>query len=252
MPKSTAARTVAVGAILATVLAQTASAQVLLGTAAASCLTLPASRLHTLTVTTPVARGNSVIIAAALDSGAATDISVSDSKGNNYPGVVGRLGHGIAATSVLLRAPLQNALALGDTITLRYGAANAGQNSCVGIYGFSQLAASSQVLDTAGSADGRAATTLAVSGIGDSRSQPNLVFAAFATTGSVGAVTAGAPATALPSVCAASGSVCLVTAYRAANAAGPQTISLGTTTARDWSGVLAALYADSIFFNGFD
>lgn len=242
-------------ALLACVLllpASGASAQAFLGTMAASCVSVPASRLHVLTVSTPIARGNGIIIAGAVDSGVATDISVSDSKGNSYPGVAGRQGHGIAATSLLLRAPLQKALAVGDTITLRYGGLNAGQNSCVGIYGYSQLAAGSQVLDTSGGAEGRATTTLAVRGLGDSRSQPNLVFAGFATNGSVGTASAGAPATALPPLCAASGSVCLVAAWRAVNAAGTQTISISTTTARDYSGVLAALYADSIFFSGFD
>lgn len=242
----------AVCAIASTLMAVGVQAQTALGTIAASCVTLPASRQHSLTVTTPIARGNSVLIAAGVDSGAATDVSVSDSKGNFYPGVAGRQGNAIAVTSIMLRAPLQKALGVGDIITVRYGAINAGQTSCVGVYGFSQIAASSQVLDTAGSGDGRAATTLAVSGIGNSRGLPNLVFAGFATNGSVGAVTAIPPATALPSVCAASGTVCLVAAYRATNTAGSQAISLSIGSARDWSGVLATLHADSIFFSGFD
>lgn len=240
------------GSIATMLLTEHSAAQSFLGTAAASCIPLPASRQHNLTVTTPIGRGNSVIIVAAVDAAAATDVSASDSRGNVYSGVAGRQGNAAGTTSILLRAPLQQALALGDIVTVRYGSINAGQNSCVAIYAFSQLAASQQVVDTAGSNDGLAATTLAVSGIGSSRNIPNLVFAGFATNGSVGTVSVGPPAIALPSLCSSSGTVCLAAAYRASNSAASQAMSVAIGTARNWSGVLATLHADSIFFSGFD
>lgn len=225
-------------------------AQTFLGRLGGNCVTLPANRQQIVALDSGVAAGSTLIVTVAASSAFVSGLEIDDLQGNRYQ-ALGGIAQTTTGALVHFRSALQRGLGAGNVLMLSYEGAGDAVNSCVSILGYSGIPFGNIVQEALGSASGQSNTPSVTANAQGSGSR-SLVLAAFATNANPGTVTPQNPAVALPTLCAPSGSLCLVDAQYFNNPSSTQSIGLATANSTSWSAALAQLQADGIFGNGFD
>ncbi len=204
------------------VCASTATAQTItfIGDRGGNCISLPGGAApHSFTVTiSNVAAGRTIVITAAT-SGNATLGSITDSKGNSYPGDISQITTGVNFSRVFVHSrAITNALIAGvDTITLNYTGSAVNETSCATAHEFSNVLASGTRTEIATGSNGTGmahATPMATTTL----QKNQLLVANFVTTTATGGFTIGAPFGPMQGACL--GSFCMFPEFRIVNAFG--------------------------------
>ncbi len=227
-----------------------AAGQQFLGRVGGGCTTLPANNQQQVSIDTTIPAAATVFVTVATSSNFVSDLTIGDATGSHYQALGGTHG-GSAGTLVHFRAILQRPLNAGSALNLSYGNASTAVQSCVSVLGYRGIPAGAIVQDALGAATGQS-TTPAVTATAASAAGQQFVLASFATNANPGGVNTTPPATALPAVCSADNSLCILDAWYAGDAIGTANVQLTIGSPANWSGALTALYADGIFGNGFD
>ncbi len=227
-----------------------AFAQTFLGRLGGNCVTLPANHQQMIPLNSSVAAGSSLVVTVAASSAFVSGLEVDDVKGNNYQ-ALGGIAHNTTGALVHFRSPLQRGLAAGDVLMLSYESVGNAVDSCVSILGYTGIPFGNVVQETLGATSGQSNSPSVAANTQGAGSR-SLVLAAFATDANPGTVTAQTPASALPTLCAPGGTLCLVDAQYFDDPSGVESIGLTTASSTHWSAALVQLQADGIFGNGFD
>ncbi len=235
----------------------TAGAQALLGSDCGA-LTQLSGQQQTITLSAPAAANQWVVVSVAVNNAfaqfAGTN-AVTDSAGNSYPiydAVAMSGGSGVLATFAGRAASALNA---GGSITIDYtttGSASA--QACATAAAFPAVLLLSDPSDAAGEASGNG-TALSVTASTATQYASELVYSAFASAATPGAMTALAPAQALGQVCSADGTVCVLPAWNlGAPLAGiREGADAQSGNAVNWGALLITFQSnDRIFANGFE
>jgi hypothetical protein len=205
----------------------------------------------------PVAAGQWIVVSVAANAAGmqfATD-PVTDSAGNSYPiyGVVLMPNSsGVLATFAGRAATALNA---GDEIAVHYDASgSATAQSCVEAAAFPGVALLDDPSDGYGQSSGFDSMPTVTIGL-PTQYADELVYSAFASAGTPGAMTAQTPAQGLGQVCSGDGTLCLLPAWNyGASVAGIDEGADSTSANSTAWGALAITFQsnDRIFADGFD
>lgn len=234
-----------------------ASAQALLGSDC-SALTQLSGQQQTITLSRPAAVNQWIVISVAVNNAFAqfdATNPVSDNTGNNYPiydAVAIAGGSGVLAT---FAGRAMNALKVGDTIAIAYtttGSASA--QACATASAFPGVLLLSDPGDAAGEASG-SGTALGVTASTTTQYASELVYSAFASPATPGAMAALAPAQGLGQVCSGDSTVCVLPAWNLGmpSAGLYEGADAQSANSANWGALLLTFQSnDRIFANGFE
>lgn len=204
------------------------------------------SPTHGITLTTPVAAGHFLVIAAATTANI-TYLGTTDSGGNTYTADNSRFNDPFRTFTI--SAPVGTGLINGSTLTVAYSNISGTQQSCLNLAEFQNVATPGSV-DVTGSNDSGAGTGTSLSAaLGSSTTQPNaLLFANFAiaVAGGSGGISVPPPFQPLNLRCTASNTFCLIPAYRVVSVQSGYVAAATTGNPVSWAGVITA-YKDATF-----
>lgn len=227
----------------------TADAQQFLGRLGSSCVQLPSTLQQFVPLTTAAPAGSTLVVTVATSSRFLSGLEIDDPLGSRYQALGGTRSNSGAVLH--FRANLQRALAAGQTLMLSFENADTTVSSCVSVLAYRGIPFGNVVQESIGSANGQSFQP-SVASTTPLPAARTLVLAGVAMNGSPGDVLPTAPATALPTLCASSGTLCLVEAQYFSSTSGVGQISMVQNDSRAWAAALTALQADGIFGNGFD
>lgn len=238
-------------AALLVALATPATAQQFLGRVGGGCFNVsPSTNLQFIALDQAVPAGATLIVGVAASSSVLSGITVEDPSGNRFQ-AIGGIHQAAAGALAQFRGALQRPITAGESLQIGYDNVGSGVRSCISVLGYRGVPFGSRVHDAIGSGGGQSSSPALTAGTASPATQ-HFVIGHFATRAAPGAVNATAPASALPTLCAADNSVCLIDTYYSGSAIGTATTQLSLANSVVWSGVLTAIAADGLFGNGFD
>jgi hypothetical protein len=226
-------------------------AQSLIGDRGASCAAIPqGGGTHVITLTGPVPRDSTLLIAAGT-TGNATYVNTTDSAGNSWVPSYS-LAPGFRAFHIYGR--ISNALSAGQAITISYSAAApGGETSCASVVAFRGITVTPfpPPVDTIGGASN--VSNAPSASLFSFTTRPNdVLHAAFVINAPPGGIGVPPPSTPLQLVCSGTGTFCVMPAYRIAATPGGYTMSATLGNSVPWAAIITGYFSDVIFTDGFD
>lgn len=225
------------------------AAETPLSMVSASCQAIPANRTVDLTTARIMTTGQSVVLAVAVDSADAPDLTVTGPSGVAWVSLGGQKSESRNRSVVLLRGTASASTLAGATITLNFGQVESARTVCAQAMRYSSFISGSFALASDGQNQGTAAASPDVTA-----KQPvsvGMAVGAFLYEGNTNALTLNAGAVLDGGACNAALDLCLRVAHQG-DVSGAVSLSMTPATTSEWQASLAVLATPGLFKDGFE
>ena len=226
-----------------------AAAETPVSIVSSTCLAIPANRTVSVLTAQPLATGQSIVLAVAVDSADASDLAVTGPTGTNWMPLGGHKSEHRDRSVVLLRADAVQPVASGANLSLSFGLVESARSMCVRGMRYASLLPDITATQADGQGQGDALATPTVTG-----KQPAIdamAIAAFIFEANPNALTLSGGAISHGGACNVALDLCLRTAHQE-GVSGSASISMTPASASHWQATMAVLAAPILFKDGFE